>query len=164
MERIARNALTEKELATCTDRAFKSAGNWVKNRLITEMTKTGIPKDVLKVRVKVSAKDGVGSVWIGLNPLLAKRLGELSQTARGVAASNASFSFFWRSGFVSDSMGGNAFRRRGAARYPIEKIAYEWHGEGERLLRANADKITEKIAAQFPKELDKAMQKALKGI
>ncbi len=122
---------TEKQAAQALKRAVVRTTRWLNTHLARRAAKAvkvrvGVFKN--RKRVRMVIKDDWGNIWIGLNPIDLDHIGA-RQSKKGVKAGPA----FVGGGFIArgGDVVGKVFKRRTAARLPIDKQALEIHDEVE---------------------------------
>lgn len=149
--------ILQKDMRAALRTATRQAGQWANREGARGLAKaSNVPLKVLRagVRLKYGYKSNRGEatarLWYGLNAISAKYLG-IRQQKTGVRARGTAY----RGGFVVGKLGGHAFQRVGASRYPIKKIKYEINDQGQKFLGEFEGKVAEKFVEFFFAALDK---------
>jgi len=168
LERLALDlAGTEKEVQCALRSTLSKMSAWLRTRTSRTLSQelrlkySTVRHRIKAIRFKQSANGGAGGVWIGLNPLDLKFVGVPVQNERGVTLrGRASFPHAFlgpRPGVKASKLNGNAFKRTGKDRLPIEKMGLE--------VKADADQAIESKAmdfAAFEKQFYKTFEHELK--
>lgn len=104
-------------------RAFRKTLKWLQGQVITHATKElGILRKALKERWFIDL--AMSTLWMGLNPVSAHRIGKAKQTKTGVKVSSYNFD----DSFIASMNSGDSLlvmRRIGKRRLPIESEVVE---------------------------------------
>ncbi len=136
-------------------RAVKKLAAWVQTQIAREAgSKTKVPQKVLKPRFYRSMKGGSNPearIWIGINPVKARRLGRVSQSGRGAKAGRR----FFRKSFAANVYGDDqqVWIRKGAARLPIAEVGVSIAEGFEDVLDKYQDVAARKFEEFFEHEL-----------
>lgn len=89
-------------------------------------------------------------IWLGLNAIAARRLGQARQTARGVTVGRHSFD----RAFIIDRFGGGIYRRKTVDRVPLTLVKVEIDEAGERAIRDVAARAEDRLLTLLRQELN----------
>ena len=168
-------------------RTLRKTSVWIKGQTAKAVSKeTKIPQKFLRKRVYFFLKSyDTGKVWLGLNAVDAKELGNPRQTRAGVTTGRHQFKSAWiynskwagkhktvrirhrdgtienRSYTTSDLNSGLVMRRTGKARLPYERVKYDWADAGEAAFRNIAVLAEQRLLTILEQEVNYEIQKAI---
>lgn len=139
--------------------AIATTTTWAKKRLQSEaIAKSGLPSRVFRqfrIRSKIYAERGV--VWIGLNPVKAVYVGELSQDTGGAWAGK----FYFKGGFIATMPSGHTgiFKRTNKNRRSIVEQVINTKALVGNVPEQVAAEATTEVANRFLAKLTEYRQK-----
>lgn len=142
-----------KAVRTATTKAMRWAEREGAKRLATvSQLSVRQLREATRYKARVRNREGQirGQVWFGLNDVAVKWAGA-TQTPTGVSSRAGQFP----QAFIVDKLGGHVFRRKGAAKLPIEKVTYGIVGVSEMVLAKVADEAGRMFQQLLFSELDK---------
>ena len=145
-------------------RAIRKVAKRVKSRVAASTAKeVAIPKRVLDKRLKTYDKpDGLSTkVWLGLNVIPVRYLGNPRQTRSGVRVGRHSFP----GAFVMQNLGiqtGRVYRRTTKKKFPLETVSMEIYGHGETAMRREAKAAERYFLDVLTQELNYELQKRVR--
>jgi len=143
--------LSGKALDAAWRRALRKTLAWAKSQTAKTLSaETAIPQKILRRRLRTRLGK-TGTVWLGLNPVKAHRLGNTRQTKAGVTAGRARFPGAF---LVGRAPGTPAFRRVGKARLPIKAETLEWDVAGERGFEEVARQAENRLLTVLSQEIN----------
>lgn len=148
--------LTEADVKKAVKAAAGKAAKWAQKQGTAALSAiTTIPQrelmESLRTRMKPT-KAGGAVAWFGLNDVSAKHEGA-RQTAVGVVTNTSEYP----SAFVVKKLGGHVFKRRGAARLPIDKMTHNIVGQMEAALSKISDQADPIFLQEFFAQIDKRL-------
>lgn len=158
MERaVAELAATPVQLERALRSTLRKMAAWARTRSVKGLSDTlKIQQKVIRRRLRrIKAKNTPGgvevSIWYGLNPLALIHL-QARETSTGVRASGGRFA---KSAFKATAKNGKeqVFKRRGAARLPLEKQTTDIQDQAEKFLDGGLLRSAA-FETQFYKTLD----------
>lgn len=110
------------------------------------------------IKLKQAPNGAAGGLWIGLNEMDLKYVGKAKQDATGVTAGARGHSFDHafmgpRPGVKARKLKNRAFKRKGGARLPIEKVTLPIQDEAQKALDSDVMEWA-RFEAQFFKVLE----------
>ena len=154
---------TDKQLKLAHRRALGRTLTWLSTRLNREIAaKYDLPQRVFKVRSKKKFDDDSGSLWIGLNPLVARYIGALRQTKKGVSVRSHRFAGAFLAKMPNGHVGvferGERTIKDGKVHYPIKKVLVALNDGSEE------DKLLKKYESESSKYYEKVFRQQLQHI
>ena len=145
-------------LAKAMQRAVRKTHNWLGRQLASAIAKeTLIPLKNIKYRVMSSfdANDFTGLIWIGLNPVSARRAGEPKQARFGARAGKHRFD----GAFVASVNGGSRhiWKRTSDTRLPIEKLQIDIEEPGFEVINRLEKRAESYYLSRLNEELNYAL-------
>jgi len=147
--------LTEADVKKAVKAAATKAAKWAQKQGTAVLSGlTTIPQrelmESLRTRMKPTKKNSGAVAWFGLNDVSAKHEGA-RQTANGVVSNTSDYP----SAFIVPKLGGHVFKRRGAARLPIDKMTHNILGQMEAALAKISDQADPIFLQEFFTQIDK---------
>lgn len=147
----------QKDMKAALRTAVRQTTQWANREGARGLAKaTNVPLNVLRkgLRLKFQYQSVKGystaRLWYGLNAISAKYLG-VKQQRKGVKVRGNTY----QGGFISTALKGNAFKRVGKERLPIQRIEHDISENGEVFLSSFESKVAEKFVEFFFAALDK---------
>ena len=159
-------------------RTLRKTGNWIKTHVARQLAGSSkVPQRVIKQRIYFFLRSQrEGKVWLGLNPLDARRLGRARQTAKGVTVGRHRFPGAWTMRY-RDPLG--VYRRTGnyrsvkrlivtdskeywvkQRREAYEEVMVPWDAVAERVFRQVAAQAEQRLLTILEQELRWELRKA----
>lgn len=135
------------------DRAVRQAARWTGGQAVKVVgAELKLQQRLIRQRLRTFRKgDGAEQkVWLGLNAVAARRLGQARQTARGVQVGR----HFFDKAFVIRKFGGGIYRRKTVDRFPLSLVKIEIDEAGERAIRSVAARAEERLLTLLRQELN----------
>ena len=86
---------TQKQIQKAITRANRKLIAWLKRQTVRELAQaTGVPQKAITPRIRITQNQSAGTItlWVGLNPIEAQRVGQPRQTRSGVRVGRRLFS------------------------------------------------------------------------
>lgn len=148
---------TEKEAAKALKRAVARTTRWLNSQLARRAAKAtkvrvGVFKERGRVRMRI--RDDWGSIWVGMNPIDLHHIGA-RQNKKGVRAGPVTVKGGWilKNYGGERALEGKVFKRRGDARYPIDKQQLEIAEQVEPIVEALYQEALSKLEKELTHEL-----------
>lgn len=140
---------TPEKIRMAARRALAFATRWANAEALKQLPQvTGIRANIIAGRIRMEISDDSGRVWIGLNPIDAKRLHPM-QTEDGVSADG----FDFPSAFIVESLNGHVFQRVGRDRLPIRKLDVSIDQKAAVAVNQIANQVRDKFNQEFKRQL-----------
>ncbi|MEG9862938.1 MAG: phage tail protein [Flavobacteriales bacterium] len=146
------------QLAKALQRAVRKTHKWLQRQIIT-----GIAKEILvgqkhvkpRIYSDFDNKTLTGKVWVGLNPISARRAGEPRQTSLGAKAGK----YFFPGAFVVRIKNGpaNVFKRVGRERLPIKREMIDIDVPGRLVLHRLENQVKQYFNRRLNEEINYAL-------
>jgi hypothetical protein len=149
--------ISEDDVKKAANKAARKAAQWATKEGSAALSGiTTIPRrelmEAVRFRMRPMRGGGGSAAWFGLNDVSAKHEGA-QQTESGVSTRVANYP----SAFVVHKLGGHVFKRRGAARLPIDKVTHSVVNQMEAALSAISARAEPIYLDAFFAELDKVL-------
>lgn len=148
----------QKDMKAALRTAVRQAGQWANREGARGLAKAvNVPLSTMRkgLRLKFQYQSVKGfstaRLWYGLNPISLKYLGARQQK-KGVRSRGTTY----KGAFISATLGGHAFRRKGPDRLPLEEIDFTIVEKGNAFLAEFEGKVAAKFVEFFFAALDKA--------
>ncbi len=140
---------TERQIHSALKRAVSRTTIWASKEAPRRVAKAvKVAAKIIKGRVRFRVlmdRDGYGRVWVGLKPISLSRLNP-RKTSAGISAGPARVP----GGFLAK---GQVFKRKGAARLPIDAQKLEIADEGGAAVDSLGDELGDRCMKEFEREL-----------
>lgn len=133
------------------ERAVRKAAKWTGGQAAKVTgAELKLQQRLIRQRLRTFRKgDGTEQkIWLGLNAIAVRRLGQARRTQRGVQVGR----HFFEKAFVIDKFGGGIYRRKTADRFPLSLVKLEIDEAGERAIRAVAARAEERLLTLLRQE------------
>lgn len=159
----------EKQIFKAVKRTFRKTVTWMKKQVLSNIAAdANIPQKAIRPRVqdRIYFKDNVATVWVGLYPVGAHKVGKPRQTKKGTRIGRK---HFFESAFPAEIFGyekvwrrvfrgpGSSKRGRGDGRFPVEVMLIELEKIGEDA----AQKIMKEAQLRFHRTLKQEINYAI---
>lgn len=169
------HGLSDAALEHAWRRALRKTGEWIRTHVArTLSSEIKVPQKVLKQRLYFFLRSmKQGKVWLGINPIEARRLGAARQTRRGVTVGRHRFDGAWtmkirdpggvyrRTGrwrigkrhVVTNGPAGKEYWQNNVMVEAYEEVKFDWDEAGERAFRSVAARAQERLFEILAQEL-----------
>jgi hypothetical protein len=136
--------------------AVQRVTQWAVSQVTRGVAKAaGVQLRVIKGRVHITIRDGFGWVWVGLNPISARRL-DPQEVSGGVQAAGR----FFPDAFIVKGNGplaGQVMVRRGPERLPIDKQVVDIEAQSTPVVQKISDEVNARLSAEFERQVKRLL-------